>query len=249
MDDDGAWGFCCVGLFESVEEAAGGAFSHFFAGVFDGGHFGLDDACDGVVVEADDGDVFGDADAGVFEGLHADGAAEVVGDEEAVGHGFSLEELFGGADAIGFAEVSDDEVGGIEFDAFFREGEFVAFEAVGVYVSVKVGCDMCDVFAALFEEVVGGFFAGADVVDDDAGSGVVFFDAIEEDDGDIFLDEGFVVVEIDGIECEGGDEAVDAFVKKVVGVGGFFAVGFGGVADDEVVASFGGNFFDAGEDG
>jgi len=48
---------------------------------------------------------------------------------------------------------------------------------------------------------------------------------------------------------EGGDEAVDAFVEEVVGVGGLFGHCFGGVANDEIVARLVCDLFDAGEGG
>ena len=57
------------------------------------------------------------------------------------------------------------------------------------------------------------------------------------------------MIQVCGVESEGGDEAVHAFVEEVMCVGGFLAIGLGGVADDEVVAGLGHDFFDAGEDG
>lgn len=108
---------------------------------------------------------------------------------------------------------------------------------------------MGDAAAALGGEVGGGFVAGAGVVDDDAGAVVEFFDAIEEHDGNAFFDEGVEVFQVGGVEGEAGDEAVDAFVEEVVGVGGFFAIGFGGMSYNKIVACFGRYLFDAGEDG
>lgn len=47
---------------ELIEEAAGGLFAHFFTRVIYSSQFGLGDPGDRVVVEADDGDIFGYAD-------------------------------------------------------------------------------------------------------------------------------------------------------------------------------------------
>jgi len=158
-------------------------------------------------------------------------------------------DLFGGTDGGGFAEVVDDDEFGVVLQAIVGEGLLVAFEAACVDIAGEVGGDVGDAAAALGGKVGGGFVAGADVVDDDAGAVVEVFDPIEEHDGNAFLDEGVEVFHIGGVEGEAGDEAVDAFMEKVVSVGGFLAIGFGRVSDDEIVAGFGCDFFDAGEDG
>jgi len=106
-----------------------------------------------------------------------------------------------------------------------------------------------DTATALGCEVGGGFISGAGIIDDDPGAEGEVFDTIEENDGDAFFYEWIEVVEVCGVEGEGGDEAVDAFMEEVVCIGGFFAVGLGGMADDEVVTGLGHNLLDAGEDG
>ena len=108
---------------------------------------------------------------------------------------------------------------------------------------------MDDPAAALGCQVGCRFVACFYVINYYAGPVGEFFDAVKEDDGDAFLYEGIEVVHLAGIKGEGSDQSVDAFVEKVVGVGGFFPIGLGGMADDEVIAGFCGDFFDPGEDG
>ena len=108
---------------------------------------------------------------------------------------------------------------------------------------------MGDAAAALLSQVGGGFVACLDVVDDDPCAIGDFFYSVEEYDGYFLLDKGGEVVQVFFVEGEGGDESIHPFVKEVVGVGGFFPIGFGGMADDEVVACLGGDFFDASQDG
>jgi hypothetical protein len=234
---------------ELIEEAAGGLFTHFFAGIIYCSQFWLCDPGDGVVVEADDGDVFGNAEIIFDQCLEEDGGEEIICGEDAVGAAVHGCDLFGGADGGGFAEIVDDDELGVVGKAVVGECLLVSFEAAGVDVAGEVGGDMGDAAAALGGEVGRGFVAGTGVVDDDAGAVVEFFYAVEEHDGDAFFYEGVEVFEVGGVEGEAGDEAVDAFVEEVVGVGSFLAIGFGGVADDEIVPCFGGYFFDAGEDG
>jgi len=232
-----------------VEEAAGCLFAHFFAGVVDRGKLGLHDPGDRIVVEADDGDVFGYFYSFFFQGLEEHGGEEVVGGEDAVGALVQCDELFCGADGGGFAEIVYDDEPGVEWKAIIGECLLVAFEAAGINVTGEIGGDMGDVAAALCGEMGGGFVAGANIVDDDAGAVGEILHPIEKNDGDAFFYEGIEVIHVGGVEGEGGDEAIDAFVEKVMGVGGFFAKGFGGVADDQMVTRVGRYFFDAGQDG
>lgn len=97
---------------ELVEEAAGGLFAHFFAGIIDRRQLWLHDPGDGVVVETDDGDIFGYFYSFFFEALQENGGEEIVGCEDAVGAVIHGGDLFGGADGCGFAEVVDEnEIG------------------------------------------------------------------------------------------------------------------------------------------
>ena len=248
-DDDGVGGSGRGGAAELVEKAAGGLFAYFFAGVVDGGELGLDDPGDGVIVKTDYCDIFGYAEAAFLEGLAEYGGKEIIGDEDSVGAYFHSEDLAGSADGGGFAEVVDDEQIGVKLETVVGERLFVSFQTACIDVTMQVSGDVRDAAAALCGEVRGGFVAGLYVVDDHAGSVGEFFYAIEEDDRYAFLDEGIEVIHFDGVEGERGDESVDAFVEKVMDVCDFFAIGFGGMADDEVITCVGGDLFDAGEYG
>ena len=248
-DDDGVSGAGGGGAAELFEEAAGGLFANFFARVVDGGELWLGEPGYGVVIKAYDGHVFGYAEPSFLEGLQEYSSKKIIGYKSAVGACLHGEDLFGGANGSGFAEVVDQEHGCVEVQTVVCEGLFVAFKTAGVDVPVEIGGDMGDAAAALCGEMGGSFVAGFYVVDDDAGAVGKFLDAIEKYDGDAFLYKGIEVFEVGGIEGEGGDESVDAFVEEVVYVGGFFPIGFGGVADDEVVTGVGGDLFDAGQDG
>ncbi len=107
---------------------------------------------------------------------------------------------------------------------------------------------MDDPAAALGRQVGGCFVACLYIINDNAGPVSEFFDAVEEDDRDAFLHKRVEVVHVAGIKGEGGDQAIDTFVEEVVCVGGFFPVGLGGVADDQVITGFCGYLFDPGED-
>lgn len=226
----------------------GCSFPHFFAGVIDGSELGIDDFRDDIVVEADDSDVVGYAQAGLFECLQEDGGAEVVGDEDPVGSWVHFHDLAGRADGSFFAQVVYDEAAGVIRKTVGSEGVLESFESAGIYISVKAGCEVGDMPASLLCEVSRCFKACVDIINDDTGPVLAFFGTVEEYDRYSFLEEGAIVVEVPGIEGEGGDEAVHAFVKKVMGVGSFFLKGFGGVADDQIVACCGGNFFYARQD-
>lgn len=233
---------------ELIEETAGGLFAHFFAGIIDRRQLWLDDPGDGVIVETDDGDVFGYFYSFFFEALHENGGEEVVCDEDAVGAVFPGGDQFGGADGGGLAEVVDEDEIGFVGESEVGERLLIAFEAAGVDIAGEAGGDMGDAAAALGCEMGGGFVTCPDVIDDDAGAVGEFFDAIEENDGDAFFYERIEVIHFLGIEGEGGDEAVHAFMKQIVHIGGLLGVGFGRVADDEVIAGFCRYFFDTGED-
>ena len=103
---------------------------------------------------------------------------------------------------------------------------FISFQAAGIYVTVEIGGDVGNAAAALRGEMGGSFVAGFYVVDDDAGAVREFFYPVKKDDGDAFLNKGVEVVEVCCIEGKGSDESVYSFMKKVVDIGGFFAVCF-----------------------
>ena len=207
------------------------------------------DSGDGVVVKADDREVFGYADPLFFQGLEEYSSKKIIGYEGAVWADLPGKDLPCGAQGGGFAKVVDQEEIGVIRQAIVGEGLLVALESPCIDISSEVGGDVGDAAAALGGEVGGGFIPCTDIVDDYAGAEGEVLDAVEENDRDAFFYEGVEVIQVCGVEGEGGDEAVHAFVEEVVCVGGLFAIGLGGVADDEVVTGLGHDFFDAGEDG
>lgn len=231
-----------------VEKAAGGLFAYFFTRVINRGQFRLNDPGDGVIVKANDRDIFGDAEAAFFECLEEHSGKEIICDKGAVGSDLHGEDLTGGADSGGFAEVVDDEQVIIEWQVIVGQRLFVTFQSSRIDIPSKVGGDVDDPAAALCRQVGGRFVACLYVIDYYTGAIGKFLDAIEEDDRDAFLYEGVEVVHFTGIEGEGGDQAVDAFVEKVVGVGGFFPVGLGGMANDQIVTGFCSDPLDPGKD-
>ncbi len=116
-DDNGVGGPGGGQTGEVIQQAAGGLFAYFFAGVIDRGQLGLDDAGDGVVIETHDGDIFGDAEASFFKRLEEEGRKKIIGNKCAVGAVLHGEYLAGGPDSGGFAEVVDDEQARVEWQA------------------------------------------------------------------------------------------------------------------------------------
>src|SRR5215469_14956784 len=81
-----------------VEEAAGGLFADFFAGIINRCQFWLDDAGDGIVIKANDGDIFRDAETAFLKRLEEHGSEKIIGNKGSVGAGLHCEDLAGGAD-------------------------------------------------------------------------------------------------------------------------------------------------------
>src|SRR5882757_8083657 len=106
----------------------------------------------------------------------------------------------GGADGGGFAEVVDQEPGGVEGEAVVCQGLLIAFQPMGVYITGQVSCKVSDVPASLLCQVGCSFIACFDVVDDDPGTVGHFFCPVEEDHGDLSMDKGGEMVEVLGIE-------------------------------------------------
>ena len=84
-----------IGVVEEVDETPGGGLADFVIRVVDGGYLRFHQLADGVVVEADNGDVAGDAETQLFKGLDADGGAEVVGKKDGVRAGAHADNVFG----------------------------------------------------------------------------------------------------------------------------------------------------------
>ena len=209
-----------------VKKAAGGLFAYFFAGVVDRGQLRLDDAGDGVIVKAYDRDIFGDSEAAFLECLEEQGGKEIICNEGAVGAVLHGEDLTGGTDSGGFAEVVDNEQVVVEWQAIVGQRLFVTFQSARIDIPSEVGGDVDDPAAALGREVGGRFVACFYVINYNTGPIGKFLHAVEEDDRDAFLNKRVEVVHFAGVEGERSDEAIDAFVEEVVGVGGFFAIGF-----------------------
>jgi len=248
-DDDGVGGAGGGDAGQVFEEAAGGLFAHFFAGIIDGGQFGLGDLRNSIIVEAYDGDIFGHAEATFFECLQEQGSEKIISGKDAVGAGLHVEDLAAAAESGGFAQVVDQQQVGVEGQAIVDQGLFVSFQPACIDVPAEVGGDVGDAAATLGCQVGGGFITCSYIIDNNAGPVREFFYAVEEDDGDPFLHIGVEVIHLFRVEGQGGDEPIHSFVEEVVGVGGFFPVGLGGVADDEIITGFGHYLFDAGEDG
>jgi len=103
--------------------------------------------------------------------------------------------------------------------------------------------------AALSRQVGGSLVSSPDVVDNDPRTIGDFLDPIEEHDGDLLLDKGSKVIQVFGVEGQGGDEPVYPLVEEVMGVGGFFFIILGGMTYDKIVACLGGDLFNTGQDG
>src|ERR1700722_1890183 len=115
------------GSAQVVDKTAGGQLSHLITGIIDGGKIGLHYGRDRVVIKADEGDVFGDADTHLPEGYHATHGAVVVGDEYGVGEWFHGPDLGGCFGALLLAEVAHDHVVIAESDTIIGKGFFVPF--------------------------------------------------------------------------------------------------------------------------
>ena len=155
------------GCFDLTDELGGGCLAHEFSGDVDGGEGGVYDAAFGDVVEACDGDVFGNLVAAEFQGLDGADGNEVVVCEVCAGKwGSAVDDL--------------QHVGEGSFDGggeFVNDG-FGSGHPVFAYRPVKTGCpfakvsdsvgraEMPRLTAAAVDEVAGGQVGTLCVVDE-----------------------------------------------------------------------------------
>ncbi len=109
------------GVVDALEEAAEGGGGEFGSGDVDGGEGGLGVGAELDVVEANDGNVAGDGEAGFVDGPHGSDGGEVVGAEDGGGWGAGGEHMGHGAVAAFDAVVGFDKVLGCEGETMGAE--------------------------------------------------------------------------------------------------------------------------------
>ncbi len=167
---------------EVVDEAAGGQLTHFVTGIINCGKIRFYDGGDGIIIKADEGDVFGDLDAHLADRHHTSYGAVIVRDEYGVGQGGHRADEGGCVCACFLAEVACDDIVFAVGDVVIRECFLVSFQPVDIDISFGWGGDMDDTAAAEADQVGGGFIGGLLVVDEDAGAILVFGHAVEKDE-------------------------------------------------------------------
>ena len=189
-------------------------------------------------VEADDGEVLGNAEVAALGALDDAAGGDVVVGYDGGGARGVVEESGQGLVVGVFGDVHDPLVGQIEGGAFAGHGEAGETLPLAVDFFGAVVADVGDASVAEVDEVAGGQGGAAGVVDGDE----IFIDAfdffVEHDDGDAGGYEAAIVVR-GRVEARGDDGAGDFVFDEGVGVLGFFddgGVGAGG----EHVSSAGG---------
>lgn len=249
FEDDFFVGAVFAGMLKCVEEEAGGFFAHADTLLVDGRELWGDEFAEGFVGEADDTDLFGDADAGGFEFLDdAHGGIVFEGEDGVEGYVFLVQVADGGL-AEGEREIASD-------DEFFANGQFVVFECVDVAPEaffkdgeVVVGGEVNDLPVALLYEVFGGDEATFVVVDGNGGYLKFFDGTVEEDEGDFSFGYFCIVAEVVAFDGDGGDDAIDAGAEEGFDAFNFLREEFVGLVEEDAVAVFVHDFFDAMDDG
>lgn len=121
-----------------IEQAACGLLPHFFSGIVDGGELGGDDLGDDIVVEAYYRYILRYTATRFFQRLLKYGRTKIIGDKDGVGPGGHVEDLFGGLEGVGFAEIAYEHERGIIGQPVVFKGLLVSFQAPRVYITCEV---------------------------------------------------------------------------------------------------------------
>ena len=195
------------------------------------------------IVEADDGDIVGDAQAGAIDGvLDADGG-HVVGADDGCGHGLECQELAHGRHTAFEGVVALEDAGGIEWDTalFKRFGECSEPGLGGVQTSRA--CNEGDVVMTERGKMLYTLTDAVVVVDLEQTDAIAPGPHIDEDKRDVALGE---LVEQGFFDAEGhdGDAIHLALEHTTDAVRHAFGVVVGGT-DQDLVAMFNGDIFKA----
>ena len=218
-----------------VEEEATGGLTHEGGLVGDGGEAGGDVLGMGIVGEADEGDIVGDAEAHLGDGVVGSEGDDVVEGEDGVGPVGAVEK---GTDGLGGdveVDFATGDEGAVDGHAGIAEGLEVAVLATGDHVEVVRTSDEGDATGAGLKEVLGGLIGCFVAIGLDGGEELGEAGAGEEDEGYAHLGYLLEVGVVGGVLCETGDDAFDVEVDEVVdgaylGLDVLMAVG----ADDAV---------------
>ena len=195
------------------------------------------------VVEADDGDIVGDAQAGAIDGVLDSDGGHIVGAHDGGGHGLESEELGHGGHASFEGVIALDDAGGIEWDAtlFERLGECGEAGLGGVQPS-RTG-DEGDVAMAERGEVLHALTDAVMVVHLEQADAVAFGADVDEDERNVTLGE---LVEQWLFDSKGHDgDAIDLALQHAADtVRHAFGIVVGG-ADKYLVAVLDGDILEA----
>lgn len=231
-----------VEFFDAGDEDLDGFAGELYLRHADGGEGRVDELGEVDVVEADDGHVFGDAEAACLEGAEGADGHEVVGAEDGGGR-LGVVEQFGHAGHAAFELVVafDDEL-------FFGDaaggghGLVEGDAAEGGGVLVEGSADEADLGVAEGDEVADGLFHAVAVVDHDGVLGEGLLGDVDEDHGDVaggeVAEDG--VFDAEGHDGDAVDVALDEATEAVLDLG----VVVGG-ADEELVVALDGGLFEA----
>lgn len=228
-----------------INENFYGSLADFFDWLTDGGEWRVDECSHVVVAEADYCNVFWNVQALFADGLDGFYGCGVVDGEDGIGNWVEAEQVFDIDADFGYGEVVGDDEVFMNGEFVFAVGCFVACEAFFADEEIGGAGEVCDAGTSLPDEVFYDAECAIVIVYNDFGNLHVVAYAVEEDEGNAFSFKDPEVVEVAGVFGDGDDESVDLAIEHAFGVGNFGFVTFVGVADDEVVACFGGSFLGA----
>ncbi len=200
------------GSSSEAEENLDSGFANLVGRLVDSGEGRVDDAGEFDIVEADDGDVFGDAPAGLDEFADDAEGHNVVGGEDGGDAGICSEEFLSefGADGEGVGTVEDDG-----FDGIGPGGER-PYEAIGAggHAAVAAGsAEVRDAELAQASQVFGGERTSVFVIGGNRAEGVAGGGVVEQDDGNAAGGEALLLLLVespDGVH----EDAIDALFEK-----------------------------------
>src|SRR6185437_9870009 len=146
---------------EAREEKLGGLLAGALDGLADDGECGAEDVGEGEVVEADEGDLFGDVDVERGDGVEDVARSKSIGSEDSGGW---IGAAKNGAEEVerrGFAGGVEEALG---LEAGRAHGFFVAGEARVHGVDLLAETDEADALVAVLDKVLGG----------ESGAGLIF---------------------------------------------------------------------------
>ncbi len=231
-----------VGSLDVRQEAAYGGVGEVLAGHADGGE-GRDGVLGEVdVVEADEGEVVGDLEAGFEECvLDADGG-HVVGAHDGGGPVFEGEDFFHGVASAVEGVGAFDEPCGVNIEASDAHAVDEGGLAIFGGAQEKWAADEGDFAVAEDGEVLDGLVDAGAIVDDDGLVVGLLGADIDGDDGDIFLGEA---IEEELFDAEGHDgDAVDLALEHASGADLHGACLVVGGADEDLVSACDGDLFE-----